>query len=70
MFLLAARECKNFWVIFAFGMLFLIGGLLIVFLGPRRAGGMLSWYQRQSDVLLRVLGLLGLAVGVVIIIYA
>ncbi|MHC4619484.1 MAG: DUF2065 family protein [Planctomycetota bacterium] len=69
-FLLAARECKNFWVIFAFGIVFLISGLLIFVMGPKRLRPILEWWQKQSDLLVRVLGLAALAVGVVIILFA
>jgi len=66
-FLLAARECKRFWVIFAFGILFLISGLLIFVLGAEKVKSILDWYQKQSLLLLRVLALIALAIGAVII---
>ena len=66
-FLLAARECKNFWVIFAFGILFIISGLLIFVLGSKRLKSMIEWYQKQSVLLLRVIALITLAIGAVII---
>ena len=66
-FLLGARECKHFWVIFAFGILFLIGGVLIFILGPEKLRRILDWYQKQSVLLLRVLAVLALAIGAVII---
>jgi len=69
-FLAAARECRKPWVIFAFGILFLLGGLLIFLGGPKRLRPVLEWWHRQSDTLLRVLALATLAVGVVIIIFA
>ena len=69
-FLLAARECRNSWVIFAFGILFLISGLLIFVLGPKRLRVILEWWENQSTVLFRVLALVTLAVGVVVIVFA
>ncbi|HUT29925.1 MAG TPA: hypothetical protein VMX13_09045 [Sedimentisphaerales bacterium] len=69
-FLLAARECRKPWVIFAFGILFLLGGLLIFTMGPKRLAPVLQWWHKQSNLLLRVLALAILAVGVVIIIFA
>jgi uncharacterized protein YjeT (DUF2065 family) len=66
-FLLGARECKYFWVIFAFGILFLIGGVLIFILGPQKLRRILDWYQKQSVLLLRVLAVIALAIGAVII---
>lgn len=66
-FLLGARECKHFWVIFAFGILFLIGGLLIFILGPEKLRRILDWYQKQSALLLRVIAVIVLAIGAIII---
>jgi hypothetical protein len=70
MFLVAARECKKPWVIFAFGILFLLSAFLIFLLGSRRLAKMLEWARGQSDLFLRVIALLTLAVAVVIIICA
>jgi len=69
-FLVGARECKRFWVIFAFGILFIIGGLLIFILGPQKLKTILDWYEKQSTVLLRVIAIIVLAVGAVIIVSA
>ena len=66
-FLVGARECKRFWVIFAFGILFIIGGLLIFILGPEKLRYVIEWYQKQSVLLLRVLALILLAIGAIII---
>ncbi|MHC4574127.1 MAG: DUF2065 family protein [Planctomycetota bacterium] len=57
-------------MIFAFGILFLVSGLLIFVIGPQRFRSIIEWWQKQSTVLLRVLALVTLAVGVVIIIFA
>lgn len=66
-FLLGARECKHFWVILAFGILFLIGGVLIFILGPQKLRRILDWYQKQSALLLRVIAVIALAIGAIII---
>ena len=66
-FLVGARECKRFWVIFAFGILFIIGGLLIFTIGLERFKSIIDWWQKQSLLLLRVMALITLAVGAVII---
>lgn len=68
--LLAARECKDFWVIFLFGVLFLISGLLIFVIPLEKLKSYIGWWQKQSLVLLRVLSLIALAIGAVIIIFA
>lgn len=69
-FFLGARESENFWVIFAFGILFLLSGMLIIMLGPKRISTMLDWYLKQSVLFLRFLALVTAAFGVVIIIFA
>jgi uncharacterized protein YjeT (DUF2065 family) len=66
-FLLGARECDITWVIAAFGILFIISGLLIFTLGLEKLRAILDWYQKQPLLLLRVLALIALAVGAVII---
>ena len=69
-FLAAARECKYPWVIFVFGILCLLGGLLILVLGPEKIRRMFEWYQKQPVLLLRVIALIALAIGAIIIISA
>jgi len=66
-FLFAARECKQFWVIFAFGILFIISGLLIFILGLEKVKSYIDWWQKQSVVLLRIMAVVGLAIGAIII---
>jgi hypothetical protein len=66
-FLLAAGDCKMPWVIIVFGILFIIGGLLIFILGPERVRSMIAWWQRQSLLLLRVLAVITLAIGAIIV---
>ena len=66
-FLLAARQCRQFWIIFAFGVLFIISGLLIFILGLEKVKSYISWWQRQPLVLLRVMALIGLGLGALII---
>ena len=66
-FLLAANRCKMPWVIIVFGILFMISGLLIFILRAERLKSILDWWQRQSPLLLRLMGLITLAVGAAII---
>ena len=66
-FLVGARECRSPWVIFACGIIFLLGGLLIFGLGPRRIKWMLDWYVRQSLLVFRVIALIVLVFGVVVV---
>ena len=66
-FFLGARECDITWVIVVFGILFLIGGLLIFILGPEKIRRILDWYQKQSVLFLRLLAVIALAIGAIII---
>jgi len=66
-FLVAARECRYPWIIFASGIIFLIGGLLIFMLGPEKIGRILDWYQNQPTLIFRVIALVVLAFGAIII---
>jgi len=69
-FFAGARECDKPWIIFAFGILFLISGLLIFVLGPEKVRRILDWYQKQPVLIFRVIAVIVLAIGVVIIISA
>jgi len=66
-FLVGARECRSFWVIFALGILFLLGGVLIFLLGPARIRRMLDWYLGQPAFVFRVIAVIVLAVGMIIV---
>lgn len=66
-FLLGARECDITWVIAAFGVLFLMSGLLIFMLGLEKLKAILDWYQKKSALFLRVIALIALAIGAAII---
>ncbi len=69
-FFVGARECRYPWIIFAFGMLLLLSGLLIFMLGPEKIRRMFDWYQKQSTLVFRVIALIVLAVGAIVILSA
>jgi uncharacterized protein YjeT (DUF2065 family) len=66
-FLLGASECSQKWIIAAFGILFLISGLLILILGPEKIRHILEWYQKQPVLIFRVIAVIVLACGAVIV---
>ena len=66
-FLVGALECKYPKVIIAFGILFIIGGLLIFVLRPEKVRRILDWYQKQPVLIFRVIAVIVLAVGAIII---
>ncbi len=69
-FLLGAHDCRFPKVIAAFGILFIISGLLIFILRDEKIRTMLDWYLKQSLLFLRVLALIALAIGALIIYFA
>ena len=69
-FFVAARECRYFWIIFASGIIFLAGGLLIFLLGPEKIRRILNWYQDQPALIFRIIALIVLAFGIIIILSA
>lgn len=69
-FLLGVRECVEPWVIFAFGIIFLISGLLVFMLRLGWLKSYTEWWQKQSLLLIRILAVITFAFGVIIIISA
>lgn len=67
-FFLGARECRYPRVIFASGIIFLAGGLLIFTLGPEKIRRLLDWYGQQPMLIFRVIALVVLTFGAIIII--
>ena len=66
-FLLGAGGCDQKWIIAAFGILFLISGLLIFILGPEKIRLMLDWYQNQTIILFRIIAVIVLVCGAIIV---
>ena len=66
-FFVAASECRYFWIIFASGLIFLTGGLLIFILGPEKIRRIFDWYQEQPSVILQVIALVVLVFGIIVI---
>ena len=66
-FLLAATKCNKPKVIGAFGILFTIGGLLIFVIPLEKLKAYIGWWQKRSVLLLRVMTIIGLAIGAIII---
>jgi len=66
-FLLGATDCDNKSIIAAFGILFLIGALLIFMLQLEKIRRILDWYQKQPILIFRVLAVIVLVFGAIII---
>jgi uncharacterized protein YjeT (DUF2065 family) len=69
-FFVSARECKEFWVIFSFGILFALSGTIIFAVEPDRLKKMLGWYQDQPLWLLRIVAIISIVFGAAIIYFA
>jgi hypothetical protein len=67
LFLLSATECKYPWIIGAFGIVFLLGALVIFLAGPGRLRPMLTWFQGRSLAWGRIAGGIVLILGGVIV---
>jgi len=66
-FLAAARQCKVPLVVVIFGILSLLKGVARFVLGQEKFKKIISWYERQSDLVLRCMGLLVLVLAAVLI---
>ena len=66
-FLLGANQCTHQWIIAAFGILFLLAGLLIFVLGPEKIRRILDWYQKQPLIIFRIIALVPMALGAIVI---
>ncbi len=67
LFLLSATKCKYPWIIGAFGIVFLLGSLIIFLVGPARLSPMLIWFQGRSLVWGRIVGGIVFVLGGIII---
>ena len=70
LFLFAARECRYPWIIFASGIIFLAGSLLIFILGPEKIRRILDWYRDQPALIFRIIAVIVLVFGIIIILSA
>ena len=66
-FLFGASQCSQKWIIAAFGILFLLAGLLIIVLGPERTRRILDWYENQPLLIFRVIAIVPMVLGAIVI---
>ncbi len=66
-FLVAARDCRYPWVIFAAAIILLAGGVLVFLLGPEKIRRILDWYQEQPMLIFRIIAAVVVLFGAVII---
>ncbi|UCH12304.1 MAG: hypothetical protein JSW18_05680 [Candidatus Omnitrophota bacterium] len=66
-FLLGASQCRLAWVIVIFGIWALIKGVLLFTLGQKRLNAYLDWWLGRPISIVRLLGIVALALGILII---
>ena len=65
--LIGATQCHHKWIIIAVAVILLLSGITIFTLKPATFNKLLSWYQRRTDLFLRLLVAIGLVFGIAII---
>ncbi len=66
-FLLAAGQCHHPRIVAAFGIIFLVSGLLMVIVGAQKVIAALAWILKQPILIFRIIALVILAAGVIIL---
>lgn len=66
-FLVFARSCVRPWIVITLGLLTLAGGISCYVIRIEKLKRYIGWWQGRSDILLRSLGVVALAIGGVIV---
>ena len=66
-FLIYARECSIPWIIIVFGLIAAIKGVAIFLVKGETLKETLNWLHERSNMTLRLLGILALAIGALIL---
>jgi uncharacterized protein YjeT (DUF2065 family) len=66
-FLWSASQARLRGVIYALGILMLLGGILIFVAGPVKVKKMLNWWSKKPDSILRLVAILILLIGALVI---
>jgi hypothetical protein len=62
-FLLAASACRLPGVVLTFGILGLIGGIIIFSVSLEKSKSMISWWRERSFIILRLISVLAILAG-------
>lgn len=65
--LLVASQCRLVGIVIVFGILFLIGGILVFALGLDKLKSILRWYTEKSDIVLRLFAVLAVIIGALLL---
>jgi hypothetical protein len=66
-FLFAARRCRVAWLVYLFGVIILLSGIVLLFLGAGRLDEIINWFAARSDAGLRSAYVVDVIIGALLI---
>ena len=66
-FLFAARRCRVAWLVYLFGVIILLSGIVLLFLGAGRLDGIVNWFAARSGAGLRFAYVVDVIIGALLI---
>jgi len=66
-FLYAARRCRVAWLVYLFGVIILLSGIVLLFLGAGRLDEIINWFAARSDAGLRSAYIVDVIIGALLI---
>ena len=66
-FFIGATQCVHKWIIIAIAIILLLSGITLFTFKPATFKRLLDWYQRRSDLSLRLMAAAGIVLGGLII---
>jgi hypothetical protein len=66
-FLFAARQCRVAWLVYLFGVIILLSGIVLLFLGAGCLDGIINWFAARSDAGLRSAYVVDVIIGALLI---
>ena len=67
LFLFAARRCRVAWLVYLFGVIILLSGIVLLFLGAGRLDGIVNWFAARSGAGLRFAYIVDVIIGALLI---
>lgn len=67
LFLFAAPETKAPQFIFVLGIIFILAGIILPFIGAKRIERFAEWWLKSSDLIIRLWAILAIIFGILII---
>jgi hypothetical protein len=66
-FLFVARRCRIAWLVYLFGVIILLSGIVLLFLGAGRLDEIINWFAARSDTGLRSAYVVDVIIGALLI---